>query len=218
MPCGGGGGASSATAITGAKQTRDRINAVAFMQRRSNVRNYFYRDFTKADGGEGATLRSVDPLFTAGLAVISAIALGDRIRLGHVGAVLGFAVPTIRRAVIHLTAGVDPHLAGTAARRLSHRRGGSRLRCGCGCCWRYRRSGRSGRDCGGGRAASRYISCVPVLNSLVTVTGSFFRGSRPVTAILTHSGRACGRAGRWLREAGRRNQYTGHNRNHSAAA
>ena len=53
----------------------------------------------------------------AGLTVIGAIPLDDRGRLGHVGTALGFSIPTIRRAVIHLAAAIDPHLTGATAGR-----------------------------------------------------------------------------------------------------
>src|SRR6185437_9761886 len=51
----------------------------------------------------------------AGLVVIRAVALGLGVGLGHVLALLGLAIPTIRRTVVHLGGGVDPHLIRSAA-------------------------------------------------------------------------------------------------------
>jgi len=69
----------------------------------------------------GQTTRPRDSQITAallaGFTVIGLGALSRRLRLGHVLAFLGLAVPLVARTVIHLRALVDPHFACAPARR-----------------------------------------------------------------------------------------------------
>ena len=51
----------------------------------------------------------------ASLPVIAMKALGLGVRFAHVLTLLGFAIPLVVRAVIHLGADIDPHLSRAAA-------------------------------------------------------------------------------------------------------
>src|ERR1700687_5196047 len=96
---------------------------------------------TPSDGRPFA--RWLQALF-AGFAVIGMIALSDCVRFGHIRTILGFAVPTVRRAVINLAALIDPHLASAAP-------GGSSHGLGVGCLRRSSDGGCGSRYCGRSR-------------------------------------------------------------------
>src|SRR5262249_51864133 len=94
----------------------------------------------------------------ASLPVVRLNALLLSLRLGHVSALLGLAVPSGAGAVIHLATGIDPNLAGACGSRSG----------ALAPCWRWLR-GRLGRR------ANRAGCCrgrAPRLHAAMTPTGA----------------------------------------------
>jgi hypothetical protein len=146
-------------------------------------------------------------------------ALGLRIGLRHIRAFLGLAVVVRPIAVVDVARSIHPNHAGSAARRLRHRRSLRSRR-------RLRRRSRSSR--GGSRSRNlgsnrrwcwsrrrrwcRRWSCrssrIPLLHTLVPTASPLFAGGRRVGSILALSGRSC----RCLSHRNLRSQKSSRNR------
>src|SRR5690348_11565101 len=92
-----------------------------------NARRMGIREST-SDQRQPCLRRSVLPPATrrsgTALPVVGPVALGPGGAFSHILTALGLPVPTVTRAVIHLGAGVDPHLPVPSA-SARHGRGGS---------------------------------------------------------------------------------------------